>query len=251
MKLKDVVVVHDDELRAGTWLIAQGFEREHKEVIKLVKKYSTRFEKLGDLSPHIYRPNPGAGPPVKEYLLNEPQTSFLGTLFKNQNDTVVDFKLSLVQEFYRMREVLENIKAQHKDIKWLETRKKGKALRLDSTDSIKEFETYATEQGSQNANWYYISLTKMLNGLLFIVDGKFKNLRDMMTSRQLMIVSGADLVIEKALTDGMKKQIHYKEIYRLAKERVEIFAELHGQSEILSQQLILFKSTKRSVCHDS
>jgi hypothetical protein len=139
-----------------------------------------------------------------------------------------------------MRKVLENIKAQHKDIKWLETREKGKHLRLDSTDSIKEFETYATEQGSQNASWYYTSLTKMLNGLLFIVDGKFKNLRDMMTSRQLMIVSGADLVIEKALKDGMKKQIHYKEIYRLAKERVETFAELHGQSEILSKQLALF-----------
>ena len=80
----------------------------------------------------------------------------------------------------------------------------------------------------------------MLNGLLFIVDGKFKNLREMMTPTQLMIVSGGDLVIRKALVDGMKKQIHYKEIYRLAKERVELFAELHGQSERLSKQLSLF-----------
>ena len=140
-----------------------------------------------------------------------------------------------------MKRVLENIKVQHKNIVWIEKREKGKIARLEATDEIKEFKLYAIEQGSDNADWYYITLTKMLNELLFIVDGRFKNLRDAMSPIQLMITAGGDLVIKKALVDGMKKQLFYKEIYKLAKERVEIFAELYGQSEILSKQMTLFE----------
>lgn len=238
MRLKSVVVIHNNELRAGTWLIAQGFGRRHNEVVKIVKKYQLDFEELSALKADNFRPNPGAGPPVKQYLLTEPQTAFLGMLFKN-NEQVVKFKKKLIKEFYRMKRVLENIRTQHKDIKWLENREKGKDARLEGTDEIKRFKAYAIEQGSKNADWYYVNLTRMLNSLLFIVDGKFKNLRDMMTPIQLLIISGGDLVIKKALQDGMKKQLFYKEIYKVAKERVETFAELHGQSEILSQQLAI------------
>lgn len=236
---KNVVEIYGDETRAGTFLLAEGFKKEHRRVIELIKTYQTDFEELRPLKRRNYRPKKGAGPPIKEYLLTEEQAAFLGMLLRN-NPQVVQFKKKLVKEFFSMRRILENIKAQHKDIKWLETREKGKPLRLDSTDIMKEFKVYATEQGSTNADWYYTNLTKMLNSLLFIVDGKFKNLRDMMTSKQLMIVSGGDLVIEKALKDGMQKKTFYKDIYVLAKERVKIFAELYGQSEIISKQLALF-----------
>ena len=60
MKLKDIVVIHDNELRAGTWLIAQGFGRRHNEVIKIVKKYQSDFEELSALKADNYRPNSGA-----------------------------------------------------------------------------------------------------------------------------------------------------------------------------------------------
>jgi phage regulator Rha-like protein len=237
MKIDGIVEIYDSELRVGTFFIAEGFGKEHKSTIKTIQRYRKDIEDFGDLRSR--KSSSTGGRPIIEYLLNEPQATFLGTLFRN-NEQVVKFKKKLVKEFFSMKRVFENIRAQHKDIKWIENREKGKVARLESTDEIKEFKTYAIEQGSENADWYYTSLTKMLNGLLFIVDGKFKNLRDMMTPIQLLIVSGGDLVIKKALTDGMKKQIHYKEIYRLAKERVELFAELHGQSEILNQQLKLF-----------
>lgn len=235
---ENIVMIHEDELRAGTFLIAEGFARSHHSIAQMIRKYKTDFEEFG-VCAFKKRKHKETGRPIKEYLLNENQTMLLGTYLKN-TPLVREFKKRLIREFSCMRKVLVNIQAQHKDIKWLETREKGKIARLEATDEIKEFKTYATEQGSDNADWYYTNLTKMLNALLFIVDGKFKNLRDMMTPIQLLIVSGGDLVIRKALQDGMKKQTHYKEIYRLAKKRVETFAELHGQSEILSKQLALF-----------
>ena len=237
------VEIYDSEVRAGTVLLAEGLGRIHKTIVRTIERNREDFEELSVLKTRNYQKEKGAGRPVNEYLLTEPQATLLilySRNLKKDQDQVRFFKKALVKEFYRMRRVLANIQAQHKDIKWLENREKGKVARLESTDEIKEFKIYAVEQGSTNADWYYTSLTKMLNGLLFIVDGKFKNLRDMMTPIQLMIVSGGDLVIKKALKDGMKKQLFYKEIYKVAKKRVELFAELHGQSEILSQQLKLF-----------
>jgi len=45
----DVVEVFEDVPRAGTFLIAQGFEREHKMVTKLIEKYRSDFEEFGTL----------------------------------------------------------------------------------------------------------------------------------------------------------------------------------------------------------
>ena len=235
---KSGVEIYEDDLRVGTWFISQGFKKEHRRVIELIKKYQSDFEELRPLKRRNYRPEKGAGPPTKEFMLTEMQTAFLGTLFRN-NPQVVKFKKKLVKEFFRMRGALDNVKAQQKSPEWIKNRTAGKINRLAETDEIKTFIAYTIEQGSKNSNWYYVNLTTMSNDLLFIVKGRFRNLRNMMTDQQLMTSTGGDLIIKKALVDGMKKQIHYKAIYKLAKERVELFAELHGQSEILSQQLAI------------
>ena len=48
-----------------------------------------------------------------------------------------------------------------------------------------------------------------------------------------MQVSTCDQVIEKALQDGMDRDLHYRDIYKLAKERVIAFAEIIGKSPVL------------------
>ena len=237
MKIKGIVTIYDREPRAGTWLIADGFNREHRKILDVVKKYRKEFETFGLILGRKYKST--GGRPVKELILNEGQTVFLGSLLKN-SAIVVAFKLKLSHAFIRMKRVLDNIDKQRKDPVWIETREAGKPVRLIATDSMKDFETYAIEQGSQDANRYYCNITKMMNTTLFIIEGKFKNLRELMTSRQLLIVTSAEYVIDKALQDGMRGKIYYKDIYRLVKERVQTFADLHGQSEIMSKQLAMF-----------
>ena len=48
MKL-NVVKIIDDEPRAGTYLIAKGFGRDHKMVLRLINKYKRRFKNFGTL----------------------------------------------------------------------------------------------------------------------------------------------------------------------------------------------------------
>ena len=250
MEIRKGVELYNGEARVGTFFIAQGFKKEHRLVLELVQKYQSEFEDSSRLNRCKSRPKKGKGPPINEYMLTEEQTAFLGMLFRN-NPQVVKFKHKLVKDFFRMRRVLENIKAQHKNAEWIENRKEGKIPRLKSTDTMKEFIEYAKKQGSENADWYYTNLTKMLNDALGIAEKHFPNLRDLVTSEQLLIISGGDLVIKKALIDGMKKKTYYKDIFKLAKERTTAFAALYDKFEIMDPQLKLFQETAVTGCSTS
>ena len=228
------VAVYDGEVRAGTWLIAKGFEREHASITKLITNNIEEFEYFSELGSKKHSPT--GGRPVVEYLLNENQAMLLGTYLRN-TPIVKLYKRKLIEMFSNQKELLWKLKAQQSSSSWTDARLEGKVVRLEATDVIQKFTKYADEQGSKNSQMYFMNLTKMMNGLLFIVNGKFKNLRDVLTTRQLMTISSAEQIIEKALIDGMEKDTYYKEVYKLAKKRVALFAELHGQSEVVDKAL--------------
>lgn len=249
IQVKDLVIIHDDEPMVGTWTIAQGFNRDHHDITELLEKYEENFlgfkprkssENFSGLKPRKSIPTrklkSTGGRPIVEYLLNEQQTAFLGTLFRN-NKQVVTFKETLVRQFYVLKEELFLLDKMKVSSLWIDTRDTGKIKRLEATDRVKEFVEYANNQGSKNANYYYVNITKMMNVALFIVTGKFKNLRDLMTPQQLMVIGAAEGIIDKTLRDNMRKNTYYKDIYKLLKERLLLFAELHGQSEIMLKQL--------------
>ena len=245
----EIVKDYYGEERAGTFLISQGFERKHEGIIRLIKKHEDRFlrlEKNKQFSKTFIIqkvPTKTAGRPVEEYLLNERQTIFLGTLFRNSNDTILDFKEKLADEFVSLKEQNAALKKHQIKPAYQITRSAGKIIRKKTTDAMKEFIEYARSQGSENPENYYVLYTRLANGLLFIVEGKFKNLREVMTAQQLMTIGSAEQIIDKGLKEGMKKQMFYKDIYKDIKSRVMIFADLHGQSKVIEDclQLELFQ----------
>ena len=68
----------------------------------------------------------------------------------------------------------------------------------------------------------------MQNKALFFIDQKYKNVRELLDIQQLWV-----LVLE----DGMARQLHYKDIYQLAKTNIETFAAIHGKSSVPVHQL--------------
>uniref|UniRef100_A0A6M3IU51 Putative regulatory protein n=1 Tax=viral metagenome TaxID=1070528 RepID=A0A6M3IU51_9ZZZZ len=242
MKTNKLVNIHDDVPRAGTWLIAQGLERAHANVLKTIENNKSDFEEFSEMKSESHKTG---GRPTIEYLLTEEQTTLLMTYLRNikSNDKVRLFKKALVKEFYRMKRVIRSVKAQADDPLWLKAREEGKVNRLGETKVIQDFIEYAKDQGAtpEGAQYYYENLTKMMSAALFIIEGKYKNLRNVMTGPQLIATGAAEVIIQKAISDGMKNNVHYKEVYKLAKERTYLFAEMHGQSKILSEQLQLFE----------
>ncbi len=234
--MKPLVVIQDNEGRAGTKIIADGFNRRHEQVTRLVKKYASHFKKINTLKVFISK---GKTKDFKEYFLDEDQFAFLATLFKNDADSV-DFKLRLILDYKKVKTQLQAALNQKKDPVWSEARLTAKTLRLMETSAIKEFIIYAKEQGGseKGCDMYYSNITRMMNGLLFICEGKFKSLRDILTPEQLMTIGAAEQIIAKSLRDDMGNNVFYKDVYKNAKEKVGIFADLNGKSEVISKALL-------------
>jgi len=229
------VEFYEDEARTGSFLLAQGLERDHKKVRDLIEKYRKDFEDFSVLKKRKLRSTGGRA--ANEYMLDEDQFMFLGTLLRN-NKKVVAFKKAIIKQFKKCRD--ENAALQHHKAQpdYRIVRDAGKLVRKETTDGMKQFIEYAKSQGSQNADKYYTNITKMLNSLLFIARGKFKNVREVMTTQQLMTISSAEQIVYRGLVDGMSRKKYYKDIYQDVKAKVKLFAELHGKSEIIDQMLL-------------
>ena len=230
------VEFYEDKPMIGTFLIAQGLDREHDAIRKLISKYKEKFEHFSDLKLRKVRSTGGRA--ANEILLNEDQFMFLGSLLKN-TEKIVDFKFGIIKQFKVCRDQLATLQKYQQQPEYQITRDAGKIVRRQTTDIIQQFVDYATEQGSRNSKMYYTNITRMLNGLLFIVEGKYKNLRNVMNVQQLMTVSSAERIIDRGLAEGMSQRTFYKDIYKDIKKRVGLFAELHGKTEVMERHMEL------------
>lgn len=226
-----VVLEKGKTVLTNSIIIANGMKLSHESVVRLIDKYMERLNRMGGVIRfEIGKPRGDkGGRPVRIAWLNKKQFLFLATLMRN-SDTVLDFKEKLIDEFERLQNMLAMLLTQRHNADWLEKREQGKLSRREETDTIKEFTEYCKAQGSQHEDKYYMLLSKMENKALFIVEQEFPNLRDVLSGQQLSIVASADVAVAKALKYGMEQKMPYKKIYLLAKERMEMFAEIVGKS---------------------
>lgn len=96
-------------------------------------------------------------------------------------------------------------------------RTEGKMIRRVETDAIKEFIEYAKSNGSQGSERYYVIITKATNEILNISAGQ----RDSLTAVQLEHLAMVERVIASALTQGIEKEMNYKDIYKLASSKAK------------------------------
>lgn len=61
------------------------------------------------------------------------------------------------------------------------------------------------------------------------IEHKYDNLRNMMNGFSLNALQVADHIVGKALKEGIQNRLYYKDIYQLAKSRIESFAESMGK----------------------
>ncbi|MGQ7276623.1 Rha family transcriptional regulator [Brevibacillus thermoruber] len=132
----------NDELFTDSLVIAEETGYQHHTITRKIRDNKERFLKLGNLD--VTSKFNGANP-IKIYQLNEPQASFLITLLEN-NEKVTEFKLRLVQEFYRMREEIRHRREQQKEIE-VQLEKNGRLsleeynnIRFSEKRTIKTFE---------------------------------------------------------------------------------------------------------------
>lgn len=101
-----IVALLDKEPLAASDALAAGVALSHANVIKLVRKHQASLERFGgvrfEIRPFLTR----GGVQQKEVaLLNEQQATLLISMLRN-SPIVIECKVRLVEEFYRMRDAL-------------------------------------------------------------------------------------------------------------------------------------------------
>ena len=206
-----MIIEHKKEPRIDSRLLAPALDHRHRTILENIDKYSQEMLEFGPLPFESERgielPQGGFAKATRYALLNEDQCYFLLTLMRN-NATIISKKVLLVKAFRDARAGIAR-----RDIARIE----GKEVRKCTTQAIKDLVEYAGGQGSKSAEKYYMNISKMTNKMLGIEAGQRDNL-DVSTLRQ---ITAAETVIDIAIRDGLKAELHYKDIYKLAKDRVQ------------------------------
>ena len=129
------------------------------------------------------------------------------------------------QYFDWVYDIIQSIKkngyyiTSEKDKKWLGIRNESKEARRYETDQIKLFVEYAKEQGSKNADRYYVLFTKLINSKMGIQSGK----RDELSQETLMELKSLETLVKMRIRKLIEKETPYKEIYQEVKMLVDEF----------------------------
>lgn len=206
----ELVKTKGDEIFTTSKIIAEGTNNKHHSITAIIQKYESEF--TGKVRFKI-EPLP-SGQKEKVYVLNEEQATFLMTLLRNSK-IVVKFKAELVRQFFAMKEYIR----EHHSQLYIETRNENKENRLKETDVIKLLVEYAKEQGSTHSDKLYMTYTKLAKT---VANGK----RDEMTITDLNNITLIENIILQTIRLDMAMEMHYKDIYKDCKDRIEKFKEI-------------------------
>jgi phage regulator Rha-like protein len=230
-----LVLLKNNEPLTTSLIVSRELKRTHKSISNLIKQYRKDFDELENKVIE-FEMSQRHGKPTIIYYLNEQQLTFLIMMLRvkqNENDKVLEFKKKITKEFFNMRKWILEQKTQKQNQQYIETRNRSKIGRKQETDIIKDFIQYAKKQGSKSADRYYMLFSKMENSAFFMLQEKFKNVREILNITQLSKIIVADMIVKTAIIEGMKKELFYKEIFQIAKKRVVEMSNSLGVKEVL------------------
>ena len=101
----ELVVLEKNKPVTTSLIIAKGVKTEHHSVITLIRRHIKNLEEFGTLEFQVRK---SGGRPLEFAILNEEQTTFLITCMRN-TEIVIDFKIKLVKDFYKMKNTISVI----------------------------------------------------------------------------------------------------------------------------------------------
>ncbi len=222
----ELVHTKRNEVFTNSKIIADMLEVNHQKVMQTIDRMFKRQQKNNIPVRTLKYPQKfiessftnKMGRIYKMYELNE-QAYLKLTMQLSGYEKAEIVQDQMIEAFTMMKQQILNMQ----NNSWIAKRDEAKQIRQKETDVIKDFIEYATKQGSNNANKYYINITKMTNKALELLmqTDDYKPLRDLATITELGFIQMLDLRAMQAIEDGMKRQLPYKEIYKYAKEEVE------------------------------
>jgi len=209
------------EMTTSSRIIAEYFGKAHRNVLQTIENLDCG-EEFSLLNFQQRDFNNERGQTYREYIITRDGFTILAMGFTGKKAML--WKLRFLTAFNAMEAELTR---ERSNLDWKAARLQGKAVRKNTTDTIQDFIQYATDQGSVNAKMYYANLTKMEYKALDLLEQSKQtsgNFRDTLDLMQISFLQVAESIASTAIQKGMTDNLHYKEIYIFAKEKVTQYA---------------------------
>jgi len=217
--------------------VAEKFGKRHDHVLASIRKIVNDNASFGlpNFRESSYRNEQNRKQPMFE--MTRSGFSILAMGFTGKK--ALGWKIKYEQAFSSMEQALAN----QKNLLWQEERHQGKVAREEVTDAIKTFVAYAEGQGSKNARHYYVHITRATYRFLFIIgEHSGQSFRDLLDTMQLSFLQTAEYAAAQAIVDGMDQGKPYKEIYLMAKGRIEQLASALPKTKVIADKVSLHTS---------
>lgn len=223
-KSKNLIVVEfkKENLFTTSLNVAKNFKKEHKNVLRDIENLecSANFRRL-NFEPSIYINLQKRE--QKMYYLTRDGFSFLAFGFTGKK--AMEFKELYIAKFNEMEKQLIKALKNNTDPNWIKQREKSKLTRLEETDIIKEFVSYATYQGSKSAKFYYKHFTMSTYKALDLIKEKKPKLRETLDYYETSELILTERLAQNLLKKYMEQGLFYKDIYELVKNDLLNFGE--------------------------
>ena len=219
--MNDLVILTNGVPMVDSVLVAKKFGKVHRDVMRSINNLECSDEfRLRNFAQSSYTVR---GHNYDSFMMTKDGFSFLCMGFTGVESA--RWKEAYINAFNSMETAL---KKTANSLEWKQARIQSKEVRKDVSNAIKMLVDYATKQGSSSAQKYYSNITKMEYAALELIQSKEKvpsNFRDTLDLMDLCFLQAAEQVCRAAIIDGIEREFPYKEIYKLAKEKVMNYAQ--------------------------
>lgn len=217
--MNELVTIRNDKVVCDSLEVAKMFQKTHNHVLRDIETLLGGVSKIGHTQQMFdkgYRINEQNGQRYPIYYMNRDGFSLLAMGFTGKK--ALEWKLKYIEAFNKMESVLSEKTTET----WVESRKQSMLGRKAETDTIKKFIDYAREQGSKNADKYYVHFTNLANKLVGIEKGG----RDMATTFQLNSLTFVESIILRTIESNLVVGTEYHEIFQKCRRAIDDFKDL-------------------------
>lgn len=217
--------VEKNQVFCDSRMIANKFKKKHVHIIKNIKQLIVDFiENETKVSPLVKaREGEYRG---QRYAYYEMDRQFYFHLaMRLRGEKAFKWQCKTIDAFFEMEQTLLN---QTSSSEWKRECEQAKWAKNISKDEIKTFIEYIVNQGGKQD--HIKTTTKQYQALRLIeeneeIDEQFRKILDTMDLYALLL---SEQIARDAFLTGINQNLHYKDIYQLAKQRVLQLASIVG-----------------------
>jgi len=218
---KSLIIVKDKNVFIESKRIAEVSGKRHDIVLRKIENL-IKDDEDNQLHFVVVRYKDKKGEYRKQYIMNRRSFSILCMGFTGKK------ALKWKNRFYDAFEQMENFILQQQNHSWQQARIDGKQDRYELTEAIKSLVRLAANSGSNNADRYYESISKMIYQHLFNINKVPINFRDSLEKDSLKQLRMVEWQVSQWLINAITTCEDYHEPYREIKEKLKILVSVIG-----------------------